>query len=84
MQGKPRPATATQGAHGVKPGLKGSLYADVKRLQLQAKKFIDGGKYQQVKQMIEKALRDHGHTDAILHFQCGVANVNLGYLLAGE
>ena len=34
--------------------------------------------------MIEKALTLHCHDDPTLHFQCGIANVNLGYLLAGE
>ena len=79
--GNRRPATASQGA---KPGMKGGVYNDVKKLQLLAKKAIDGNKSQQAKNMIEKALKQYGHQDAILHFQCGVANVNLGYLLAGE
>ena len=34
--------------------------------------------------MIEKALKMYGHQDPTLHFQCGIANVNLGYLLAAE
>lgn len=64
--------------------IKGSIYMDVVRLQIQAKKFIDGGKYGHAKQMIEKALKQYGHDDSVLHFQCGVANASLGYMLAAE
>lgn len=51
---------------GKKP--KGSLYADVPRLQVQAKKFLDTSKFEQCRVMIEKALREHDHQDAIIHF----------------
>jgi hypothetical protein len=40
-----------------KVGLKGSLYADVKRLQVTANKFIEQKKFEQAKTMLEKALR---------------------------
>ena len=51
---------------------------------MQAKKFLDASKFEQCRVMIEKALREHDHQDGIIHFQCGIANVNLGYLLAAE
>ena len=53
---------------GTAKGLKVNLYADVKRLQIQAKKFLDTAKYDQCKQLIEKALRLYAHDDPILHF----------------
>jgi len=40
----------------------------VKRLQIQAKKFLDASKFEQAKQLIEKALRQYAHDDAVLHF----------------
>eukprot|EP00353_Schmidingerella_taraikaensis_P001579 CAMPEP_0185599582 /NCGR_PEP_ID=MMETSP0434-20130131/82806_1 /TAXON_ID=626734 ORGANISM="Favella taraikaensis, Strain Fe Narragansett Bay" /NCGR_SAMPLE_ID=MMETSP0434 /ASSEMBLY_ACC=CAM_ASM_000379 /LENGTH=213 /DNA_ID=CAMNT_0028229041 /DNA_START=610 /DNA_END=1253 /DNA_ORIENTATION=- len=49
-------------------GKKTSIYADVKRLQIQAKKFLDASKFEQAKQLIEKALRQYAHDDAVLHF----------------
>ena len=47
---------------------KGSIYADVQRLQVQAKKFLDTNKFEQAKQLIERALREYEHDDAVLHF----------------
>jgi len=44
------------------------LFADVQRLQVQAKKFIDANKFEQAKTLLEKALRLHGHDDPVIHF----------------
>lgn len=75
----------SQGGPSNKSGkVKQSLLSDVQRLQVQAKKFIDANKFEQTKTLLEKALRLHGHDDAVIHFQCGIANVNLGYMLAAE
>ena len=56
----------------------------MEKLKQFADKALTKKNYENAKNMIEKGLRMHAHDDPTLHFQCGIANFNLGYLLQAE
>ena len=57
---------------------------DLNKLITQGNRLLAAGKDTQAKDLIERALKQHGFEDATLHFQCGLANMNLGYLLYAQ
>ena len=90
------PSSATGGTmsvQGMTKGLEPSINTakagnrktlDLNKLITQGNRLLAAGKDTQAKDLIERALKQHGFEDATLHFQCGLANMNLGYLLYAQ
>lgn len=59
---------------------------DLQKLIQQANRLLANGKNQMVKDLVEKAFKSHEdlQQNPILQFQCGLANLNLSYLIIAQ
>lgn len=57
---------------------------DLKKMITNGNRLLAAGKNQQAKELLERVLKSSDSQEPIIHFQCGLANLNLGYLIYAQ